>query len=152
MKTKYQIELNQEEREAIREVLNSNEVAETFKKRANVLLQLDCNIGKPEIQDKITLRCGVTKVTVYQTAKDFCEKGLVETLSFKKRKKLSNPSIVTGEKEARIIALACGTPPEGFSRWTVRMLTDKVIELDIFSKVSRETIRTVLKKRNLNLI
>jgi hypothetical protein len=75
----------------------------------------------------------------------------METLSFKKRENPTNPPIVTGEKEARLIALACGTPPEGYSRWTVRLLADKAVELDIFPHISRETIRTVLKKQSLNL-
>jgi len=151
MRTKYPITLSEEERDSVREILNGNGIAETFKKRANVLLMLDSNVGKPESREKIALRCGVSDVTVYQTAKDFCELGLVETLSFKKRDKPTNPPIVTGEKEARLIALACGAPPKGFSRWSVRLLADKAVELDIFPKVSRETIRTVLKKLNLDL-
>ncbi len=60
--------------------------------------------------------------------------------------------ITSGEKEARIIALACGEPPEGYCRWTVRLLRDKVVELEIMESVSRETIRRVLKKRNFDLI
>lgn len=152
MRTKYPITLSEEERESVREVLNGDGIAETFKKRANVLLMLDCSVGRPESQEKIALRCGVSDVTVYQTAKDFYELGLVETLSFKKRENPTNPPIVTGEKEARLIALACGAPPKGFSRWSVRLLTDKAVELDIFSKVSRETIRITLKKLNLDLI
>jgi transposase len=111
----------------------------------------DCSIGKPQSQRIIAARCGVGDVTVYQTIKGFCEKGLMETLSFKRRESPANPSIVTGEKEARLIALACGTPPEGYSRWTVRMLADKAVELDIFPRVSRETIRTILKKLSLSL-
>jgi len=111
----------------------------------------DCSIGKPQSQKIIAARCGVSDITVYQTIKGFYEKGLVETLSFKKRENPTNPPIVTGEKEARLIALACGTPPEGYSRWTVRLLADKAVELDIFPRISRETIRTVLKKLSLNL-
>ena len=151
MRTVYYITLTEEERECVRDILNSKDTAETFKKRANILLMLDRSIGKPESREKIGLRCGVSDVTVYQTAKDFCELGLAETLSFKKRKEPTNPPIVTGEREARLIALACGAPPEGFSRWTIRLLADKAVELDILPKVSRETIRTTLKKRNLGL-
>ena len=151
MRTKYAIYLTKEEREYVQAILNSNHIAHTFKKRANVLLMSDRSIGKPESQRIIAARCGVSDVTVYQTIKDFCEKGLTETLSFKKRKNPTNPPIVTGEKEARLIALACGTPPEGYSRWTVRLLADKTVELDIFPHISRETIRTVLKKLSLSL-
>jgi len=151
MKAKYQFQLNDEERKYIHEVLNSDGVALTFKRRANILLMLDSSVGKPESHAKIALRCGVSGETVYNTAKNFCMNGLTETLTFKKREKPSNPTIVTGEREARLIALVCGAPPEGFSRWSVRLLADKVVELNIFPSVSRETIRTVLKKLNLNL-
>jgi transposase len=151
MRTKYAICLTKEEKEYAQAILNSNHIAPTFKKRANILLMSDCNIGKTESQKIIAARCGVSGITVYQTIKGFCEKGLIETLSFKKRENPTNPPIVTGEKEARLIALACGTPPEGYSRWTVRLLADKAVELDIFPRISRETIRTVLKKLSLNL-
>ena len=151
MRTKYAIFLTKEERQHMQATLNSNRIAPTFKKRANILLMSDCSIGKPESQKVIAMRCGVSDITVYQTIKDFCEKGLMETLSFKKRKNPTNPPIVTGEKEARLIALACGTPPEGYSRWTIRLLADKAVELDIFPRISRETVRTVLKKLRLNL-
>ena len=145
MRVKYTIYLTNEERAYVQAVLDSNNTTKTFKRRANILLMLDRNIGKPESQETVAARCGVSDVTVYKTIKDFCEKGLVETLSFKKRENPTNPPIVTGEKAARLIALACGTPPEGYSRWTVRLLTDKAVELDIFLRISRETIRTVLK-------
>ena len=148
MRTKYTICLTKEEREYVQAILNSNHIAPTFKKRANILIMNDCAIGKPESQKKIAARCGVSDVTVYQTIKDFCEKGLIETLSFKKRESPTNPPIATGEKEARLIALACSAPPEGYSRWTVRLLADKAVELDIFPRISRETIRTILKKLN----
>jgi transposase len=151
MRTKYAICLAKEERKYVQAILNSNHIAPTFKRRANILLMSDCSIGKPESQKTIAARCGVSDATVYQTVKKFCEKGVMETLSFKKRKNPTNPPIVTGEKEARLIALACGTPPEGYSRWTVRLLADKAVELNIFPRISRETVRTVLKKLRLNL-
>lgn len=102
-------------------------------------------------QEEIAARCGVSDVTVYHTVRDYCERGIEYALHFQKREKPPRPAIVTGEKEARIIALACGEPPAGFSRWTVRLLTEKVVELSIMPEVSRETIRRTLKKRNLNL-
>ena len=151
MRVKYRINLTHEERAFAQALLDSNSTAKTFKRRANILLMLDRSIGKPESQERVAARCGVSDVTVYQTIKDFCEKGLIETLSFKKREKPPNPPIVTGEKEARLIALACGAPPEGYSRWTVRLLADKAVQLNIFPRISRETIRTVLKKLSINL-
>jgi len=68
-----------------------------------------------------------------------------------KHTKANNPPIVTGDVEARIVALACGKAPDGFARWTVRLLTEKIVELNILEEVSRETVRTTLKKHDLSL-
>jgi len=152
MRAKYIINLTDEEREYIRAILNSERAAPTFKKRANILLMLDHGAGKPQSQAKIAIRCGVSDMTVYETAKSFCANGLAGTLTFKKREKPSNPTIITAEREARLAALVCGAPPEGFSRWTVRLIAAKAVELGIFPHISRETVRTVLKKLNLNLM
>ena len=152
MNKKYVVELNEAERANAREVLNGDETTIRFRKRATILMMVDESVGKPMTQVEIAARCGVSDVTVYHTIRDYCEYGLEYALHFQKRAKAPRPAIVTGEKEARIIALACGKPPEGFSRWTVRLLTEKVVEMSILPEASRETIRRTLKKRNLSLI
>jgi len=151
MNRKYVVELNPAERGRIQETANSKSVSNTIRKRANILLLSDKSAGKPMKQEEISIRCGVSDVTVYHTVSDYCTQGLEYTLKFK-RTKATNPPIVTGDIEARIVALACGQPPEGFCRWTVRLITQKVIELQILENVSRETIRGTLKKHNLSLI
>jgi len=151
MNKKHDIRLTDEERKKIQEILTSSKESKTILKRANILLMLDANAGMPMKQADIAKRCGVNVITVYNTAKDFSTKGLEYTLTFK-RTKATNPAIITGEVEARIIALACSPAPEGFSKWTVRLLTERVIELEILNKVSRETVRQTLKKHNLSLI
>jgi len=152
MKTKYTVKLTNKDRTYAHNVLDSKTSATGFKKRANVLLMLDVSVGKPETQQQIAARCKVTDVTVWKTAKDYCEKGIEQTLNFRKPKNPSRPPLVSGEKEARIIALACGEPPKGFARWTVRLLTEKIVELSILPTASRETVRRTLKKLNLSLI
>lgn len=152
MRTKYTVTLTNEDRTYAHEVLDSKEVATGFKKRANVLIMLDAGVGKPETRQQIAARCGVTEVTVWNTARDYCERGIEHTLSFQRPANPPRRAIVTGEREARIIALACGEPPKGYSRWTVRLLTEKVVELSILPAASRETIRRTLKKLNLSLI
>lgn len=152
MKKKYRVKLSEAEREEVQGVLNGEGTPSRYRKRANVLLQADENAGEPMTQAEIAVRCGVSDVTVYHTIRDYSERGIEATLHFEKRENAPRPAIVTGEKEARIIALACGEPPEGFSRWTVRLLTEKVVELSILPEASRETIRRTLKKRNFSLI
>lgn len=151
MNKKYGVRLSGTDRARVAEILNGAETSPRYRKRANVLLMADECVGKPMTQEEIEVRCGVCDVTVYHTIRDYCERGLEYTLHFQKREKPPRPAIVTGEKEARIIALACGEAPKGFSRWTVRLLTEKVVELSIMPKVSRETIRRVLKKRSSSL-
>ena len=151
MKKKYKILLEAAEREYAQNILNSDKTATGYKRRANVLLMMDENAGKPSTQAEIALRCGVSDVTVYHVARDYCEHGIEYALHFKKPKEPSRPPIVSGEREARIVALACGEPPQGYARWTVRLLTEKVVELSILPSVSRETVRRTLKKRNLSL-
>ena len=62
------------------------------------------------------------------------------------------PAKVTGEVEAHIIALACSEPPEGYARWTVRLLAEKAVELDFIDSISAMTVQRLLKKRNISLI
>lgn len=88
---------------------------------------------------------------LYPTVKSYCTRGLEPTLSYRKRLEPGTPAIITGELEARIIALACSEPPVGYARWTVRLLTQRVIKMNIMESVGRVTIRTTLKKRNLSL-
>jgi len=151
MKQKYVVTLNQEEQKNIQKILNSNTTSTTIKKRANILLMCDNSVGKPGTQQEIAKRCGTTNITVYNTLKDYTNTGIEHTLKFK-RTKTTNPPIITGDIEARIITLACGKSPNGHTRWTIRLLTEKIIELEIIETVSRETVRNVLKKHNLDLI
>ena len=151
MKKKYIVELTNVERAYAHDVLSNRETATGFRKRASILIMLDEGVGKPESYEMIAARCNVSTVTVWQTAKDYCENGIEHALEFQKPENPPRPAIVTGEKEARIIALACGEPPTGYSRWTVRVLTEKVVELSILPAASRETIRRTLKKLNLDL-
>jgi hypothetical protein len=150
MKTKYVISLTDSEREFAQKVVNDRTTSKTFKKRAQIILALDTSVGRPESQAKIVLRVGVTPPTMFNTIKQFTEEVLEAVLLFKTPKEPNKKPIVNGEIEARIIATACGKPPEGCGRWTVRSLTNK-IQLDIAPGISRETVRRTLKKLNLSL-
>jgi len=150
-RAKYEVRLGDEERREIQAVANGKNVSVTRRKRANVLLLADSNAGKPMTQAEMSVRCGVSNVTVFNILRDYCAKGHEEVLTYK-RTTPNNPPIVTGDVEARIVALACGAAPEGRARWTLRLLTEKIIELNILETISDETVRMTLKKRNLSLI
>jgi transposase len=151
MNKKYTVTLNEADRLRVFQTVESDYTPKTIRKRCNVLLLADTSAGKPIIQDEIASRCGVSDVCVYQTVKDYCIKGLDYVLRRREHKNPPRKSIVNGEDEARIIALACGEPPEGLSRWTVRLLAKRIVELQIVPSIGRETVRTTLKKHNLSL-
>jgi transposase len=151
MKTLYPITLTDSERKYAQSIVNDKETARTFKRRAQIILLLDTSVGKPFRQAQVAKRVGITPPTIFNTIKAFHQEGLEATLSFKTPNEPNKKPKVDGKIEAYIIATACGAPPEGFGRWTVRSLTNK-IQLDIAPGISRETVRRALKKLNLNLI
>lgn len=151
MNKKYVVELNDEERERIKQLLHTKETSRGIRNRCLILMLVDESQGAIPKQMEIAQRVGVSDVTIHHTVKSYCTRGLEATLSYRKRPEPGSPAIITGELEARIIALACSEPPEGYARWTIRLLTRRVIELNIMESVGRETIRTMLKKRNLSL-
>lgn len=150
MKTLYPISLTKPEQKYAQDIINDKETSTTFKKRAQILLLLDTSVGKPMTQAQVAKRVGITLPTIFNTIKAFHEEGLEALLHFKTPKEPNKKTIVDGRIEAFIIATACIQPPEGYGRWTVRSLTDK-IQLDIAPGISRETVRRTLKKLNLSL-
>jgi len=151
MKRKYEVRMSETERKMVQETLSEKKTPKSIRKRCSVLLLADENVGKPPTQEEISIRCGVCDVTVYILIKECATQGVEHVLRRRVHEKPPRASIVTGEKEARIVTLACGAAPEGRSRWTVRLLAEKVVELGIMEAVSHETIRATLKKRNLSL-
>ena len=151
MKQKYIVELNKEDRAKLFKTADAQATPKTIRKRCNILLLADASVGKPISQAEIATRCGVSDVCVYQTAKDYCCNGLSYVLRRRVHEEPPRKPVVSGEDEAKIIALACGEPPEGFSRWTVRLLTNRIVELEIVASIGRETVRATLKKHSLSL-
>jgi len=151
MNKKNRVKLSEEERRAIMTRIGSQDIPSSIRKRCNVLLLADETAGEPASHEEIALRCGVSPATVYNIVRDYSAEGIVYALRRREHKEPPRKRIVTGEKEARIVALACGEAPEGHARWTIRLLREKVVELQIVESIGRETIRTTLKKRNFNL-
>lgn len=118
-------------------------------RRAQVLLALDTSAGAVEAKEVIAARLGVSGETLRLVAKRFAETGDVHaTISRKQRADPPVPSPVTGEVEARLIALACSTPPQGYARWSLRLLEKHVVLTDGVPDLDHSTIGRVLKKRN----
>ncbi len=122
--------------------------------RAKIILALDMSGERtPEKQVDIAKRLGISRQTVNVARRDFLAiKDVTLFLQRKQRETPPVPAKVTGDLEARIIALACGEVPKGYARWTLRLLADKCVELHYSEKMSHMTISRLLKKRSLNLI
>lgn len=122
--------------------------------RARVLLALDTAVGVVDPELVIAARLGVSRETLRLIAKRFADTGgdAQATISRKKRPLPPVPSPVTGEVEARLIALACSQPPKGHSRWSLRLLEKHVVLVDDIPGLDHSTIGRVLKKRNCVLI
>lgn len=150
--TKYKIKLsNQDRNELINIVTKGTSTARTIL-RANILLASDRQSEKYMTVSEIAKTYHTSHTTVQTVRSSYCEKGLEATLSRKKRETPPVSAKVTGDIEAHIIALACGEPPEGYSRWTLRLLAEKTVELGYVDSISHVTVSTVLKKMNVSLI
>jgi hypothetical protein len=122
-------------------------------RRARVLLALDTSVGEVGPKEVIAARVGVSGETLRLVARRFAETGgdAWATIGRKEREFPPVPSPVTGEVEARLIALACSQPPEGYARWSLRLLEKHVALIGDLPGLDHSTIGRVLKKRNFVL-
>ena len=118
--------------------------------RANILLASDRG-NKYMTVAEIADTFNTTPTTVHNVRTSYVNRGLEATINRKKRETPPVPAKVTGDIEARIIALACGEPPEGYSRWSVRLIAEKCVELNYIDSISHMTVSRILKKTNLSL-
>ena len=120
--------------------------------RVRIVLALDTSCGrKAESPTDIATRLNVSRRSVYDAWHDFLN--TEDVSSFPSRKQRTTPPVeikVTGDVEAHVIALSCSDSPAGSARWSLRMLADKCVELQILNSVSHTTISRILKKTTLN--
>ena len=122
--------------------------------RAKIILALDLSGGRlAEKQEALAKRLGVSRFTITEARDRFLTlKSVPLFLQRKKRETPPVPPKITGEVEARIIALACGKVPKGYAHWSLRLLAEKCVELQYSETMSHMSISRLLKKHNLNLI
>jgi transposase len=146
-KKKHNIKLTEEERTYLAERIASGEDTARSLRRAMILLKADQGEHGPAWSDeKISEAFVIGKSSVYQIRKQYHERGLKGTLSRKKPDRIYERCL-DGAGEAHLIALACSKAPDGYDRWSLRMLKDEMIELAYVDRISHETIRSVLKKQ-----
>jgi transposase len=144
---RYVVELSAEEQEELTKLVSKGKAAARKITHARVLLQANESKNGPAWTDKqISEAFGVHTNTIHDIRRRFVEDGLEAALVRKKQDRPSRKHIVDGEVEAHLIALRCGQPPQGKGRWNLRLLADRLVELEIVSSISHETVRQALKK------
>lgn len=142
---KYIVELTSEEREQLKQIIRKGKARAYKIKHANILLKADVN-GQGLSDDKIADMFGCHMNTVAGVRQRFVELGLEAALACKKRSTPPVPKLLDGRKEAKLIALACSKPPQGRANWTLRLLADEMVALEVVETISYETVRRTLKK------
>jgi hypothetical protein len=148
------IMLTGEERELLEKYVTTGVHSARLIRRARAILALDRSTKKGHLRiTRVCKEVGISRSSLYDVRNDYLKAASIE--EFLSRKKRETPPIepkITGDVEARIIALACSEPPEGYARWTVMLLANKVVELNYIDNISHMSVHRVLKKTNLSLI
>ena len=153
MRKKYIVQLTEEEREYLHNLISSGTAPARKLNRARILLKADIGKhaeGEALIDKEIARILETSPATVQRVRERFYEGGLEAALERSLPDRVYKRSL-EGRAEARLIALACSEPPRGWDRWSFRLLADKAIELGIVESVSHETVRKTLKKTNFAL-
>ncbi len=149
---KYIVTLTEEEREALGELTSKGK--HKTQKILDALILLGCDEGqfqtKRSTNEEIARVLNTSMRKIDRVKKRFIEEGLDVALNGRKGGRIYAKK-ADGDFEAHLVALSCSEPPEGFARWSLRLLADKVVELDYIDSISHEAVRRVLKKTKLNL-
>ena len=146
MLKKYSIYLSTSEREELLSITKKGQAPAYRIKHAQILLNADKNgQNKPDWKIAEFIKCHPQ--TVFNVRKRYHEQGLKAALDRKIRKYPPIEPIIDGHKEAQLIAIACSQPPDGFSRWTFKLLSERMVELELVETISPKTVERALKKR-----
>lgn len=144
---KYRVTLTVDERETLIQMIAAGQAAAQKLAHARILLKADQAEGGPAWpDDRIAEAVEVSVATVERVRQRFVEQGLDAALVRKPQARPSRERKLDGAAEARLVALACSAPPEGRQRWTLKLLADRLVELEIVDSVCPETVRQTLQK------
>ena len=146
---KYKVMLTEDERSELKAMTSKG--SRRSQEVLNALIMLNCDEGKYQdtrlINEVVASVLQVSMKKIDRVKKRFVEEGLDIALTGRKGERVYAKK-ADGDFEAHLIALSCSEPPEGFARWSLRLLADRVVELNYIDSISHETVRHVLKKRN----
>lgn len=141
---KYEVSLSATKRKRLTKMVKSGRIPARTILRANILLAVDKNGKRPMTVQEAAIAFNTSATTVQNVRTCYGERAL-------NRKRRETPPVeakVTGEVEAHIIALACGEAPEGYAKWTLRLLADRSVKLGYIDSISHTQVGRILKKRN----
>lgn len=148
---KYIVTLTEEERKFLGKLVSKGK--HRSQKILNALILLGCDEGgyqeKRSTNDEMARVLNISMKKIDRVKKRFVEEGLEVALNGRKGDRIYVKK-ADGDFEAHLVALSCGEPPEGFARWSLRLLADKVVELDYIDSISHEAVRRILKKTKLS--
>jgi hypothetical protein len=148
---KYVVKLSAEERERLEAMIGTGKRSAQLLTRARILLKADTSeAGDGWTDSQIAAALDTSLNTVFNVRRQLVEEGFEATLGRKYNANSARPRIFDGAAEAKLIALACSPAPDGFARWSLRLLEEKVVELNIVEKASDNTIGRTLKKTRFN--
>ena len=148
---RYRVSLTAEERKELDTEVNKGTGSGRCSRRARILLIADEAQDGGGFKDaEIAKALGAHARTV-ERIRERCVTVGIEAALTHTRPKRKRPRVLDGEGEARLVQLACSAAPDGRERWTLQMLADKLVELEVVERISPETVRTTLKKTNLSL-
>jgi len=146
---KYIVTLTKDERDTLGDITSKGK--QRSQKLLNALILLSCDEGEHQTEsstnEEIARVLHISMRKIDRVKKRFVEEGIEAALDKKTGNRIYAKK-TDGDFEAHLVALSCSDPPEGFARWSLRLLADKVVELNYIDRISHETVRRVLKKRN----
>jgi transposase len=147
MNKRYIVRLTEEERAGLMKLVSTGKVAARKRLHAQILLKADIGpSGAGWTDAQIAAGLDVGEAMIQAVRKRLVEDGLEAAVNRKVQCRPSRQRILDGEKEAKLVALCCGKVPAGQARWTLRLLADELVRLEIVDEVSHETVRQALKK------
>jgi transposase len=146
MKKKYPVILTEAQREHLKSLIAAGTAPARKLTHARILLKADQSPEGPGwVDEQVADAVEVSQPTVARVRKQYFEEGLQAALNRRPPKREYHRKL-DGEQEARLLALACSEPPEGRARWSLRLLADKLVELEVVEEISYQTVGRVLKK------
>ena len=151
MRKKYKVKLTPNQRKQLLGVVRNGQQRTKTITHARILLQADSGEGGPGLRAKaIAASLNIHERTVHRVRESFANDGLEAALHRKKHRQYK-PRKLDGDQEAHLVALCCGAPPEGRKEWTLRLLSERLIQLEVIDSISKSTLHRTLKKMNLSL-